>query len=376
MDKQTFFAITILMGNIIGAGVLGIPYVVSRSGLVPGLIMLAVISIPMIMMYFCVGEITLRHKAVCQLAGMYKFYFKNNKLLVKLAIISMFMSMGSAITAYITGAGSVLSGLLGGLDAKVYSFIFFLVVSLIVLRGLKTVGRFEAVLSTSLFILIVSLSIYCIFGIKTENLTAVSTKVSDLFFPYGVILFACLGFSIIPQMEKQLIKQKHNLKKAITIGFFTCVGLYAIFMFSFVGKYGINVQQIAIESLEYPYKIIGEILVLAAMTSPFLAIGIVLRDSMMEDFGLGKLTAWFIACWIPYFVTLLSPTFIDILSVSGTYFGGIDGIMVCIMFLKARKMKEEKPAFTAPFGTKAVYFIAVFFILGMIYQTLSLLKVF
>ncbi|MDD5418173.1 MAG: aromatic amino acid transport family protein, partial [Candidatus Nanoarchaeia archaeon] len=92
MNKNTFYAITLLMGNIIGAGVLGIPYAVSKSGLIPGLLMLAGISVPMLMMYMYMGEITLRLKPVHQLAGMFKHYFKNNKILKNIAVISLFMS--------------------------------------------------------------------------------------------------------------------------------------------------------------------------------------------------------------------------------------------------------------------------------------------
>ncbi|HLD97187.1 MAG TPA: aromatic amino acid transport family protein, partial [Candidatus Nanoarchaeia archaeon] len=69
INTRLFEAIATLIGTTIGAGVLGIPYVVAQSGLAVGLLHIIIIGTAAIMVNLLLGEIVLRTKGNHQLSG-------------------------------------------------------------------------------------------------------------------------------------------------------------------------------------------------------------------------------------------------------------------------------------------------------------------
>src|SRR3989344_2790109 len=66
---KTFTGISILVGAIIGAGFLGIPYVLMQSGFAIGVIEIIILASVMILVMLYLGEITLRTRGEHQLVG-------------------------------------------------------------------------------------------------------------------------------------------------------------------------------------------------------------------------------------------------------------------------------------------------------------------
>ena len=69
MVKKAILAASTLIGTIIGAGIFGIPYVVVKSGFPIGLTHILIIAILTIITMLYLGEIALRTKENCHLAG-------------------------------------------------------------------------------------------------------------------------------------------------------------------------------------------------------------------------------------------------------------------------------------------------------------------
>ncbi len=69
MVKGVYKAIATLIGTIIGAGVLGLPYVISQAGFNLGLILILIIGLAVLYMNLFYGEVVLRTKTAHQLAG-------------------------------------------------------------------------------------------------------------------------------------------------------------------------------------------------------------------------------------------------------------------------------------------------------------------
>ena len=70
MSKRKFFAAAFtLTGTIVGAGILGLPYVFSRSGFFIGFFWLILLGLIMLFVNLCLGEISLRTKKIHQLPG-------------------------------------------------------------------------------------------------------------------------------------------------------------------------------------------------------------------------------------------------------------------------------------------------------------------
>ncbi len=144
-----------MIGTIIGAGVLGIPYVIAKSGFLYGTLLILVIGLAFLFLNLFAGEIVLRTKEQHQLTGYMEKYLgpwgKN------LMMFSMVFGIYGALTAYLIGEGQVLKTIFGG-SAWIYTLIFFVIVGIIIFRGAKAMGKVELVM-ISLLVVVVFLSL-------------------------------------------------------------------------------------------------------------------------------------------------------------------------------------------------------------------------
>ena len=102
-------AVFMITGMTIGAGVLGIPYVVAQVGLKVGIIYILVLGLVMLCLNLMIGEIAVRTKQSLQIPGLVGRYLgKWPKYFINTIIV--FASYG-ALLAYIIGEGQALAAL-------------------------------------------------------------------------------------------------------------------------------------------------------------------------------------------------------------------------------------------------------------------------
>ncbi|MCX6780208.1 MAG: hypothetical protein NT034_03445 [Candidatus Magasanikbacteria bacterium] len=185
-------AVFMITGMTIGAGVLGIPYVVSRVGLLVGLGYIAVLGAVVLLLNLMIGEIIIRTKDSFQLPGLAgKYIGPWAKVLMSVMIVCGGLG---ALLAYMIGEGEALSNLFGG-TPEVWAVIFWTIASFSVWRGLQTVKVLEKVLSIIVLSIIIGLSFGILPQIHPENFHYFDS--TNFFLPLGVILFAlqahCFG---------------------------------------------------------------------------------------------------------------------------------------------------------------------------------------
>ena len=112
-DTRRFLsAIAVLVGTCIGAGVLGIPYVASKSGFFVSLFYIFFIGAIILLVNLYLGEVALRTKGNHQIAGYANKYLgKRGKIVAQIATL---FGIYSAIVAYLLGVGASLSFLFFG----------------------------------------------------------------------------------------------------------------------------------------------------------------------------------------------------------------------------------------------------------------------
>jgi len=143
-QKKYFSAISILTGTIIGAGMFGIPYVVSRVGFSIGILYLVLLGIVVTLVTLAFGEIVARTKKRFQMTGYAKKYLGSwGQGLMSFSLI--FGTYG-ALLAYTIAIGNFLniifSPIFGG-TSFIYSIIFYILGSLAILFGLGIVEKIE-----------------------------------------------------------------------------------------------------------------------------------------------------------------------------------------------------------------------------------------
>jgi tyrosine-specific transport protein len=379
MSKKHFWqAVSILIGTIIGAGVLGIPFIVAQAGFLTGLISIIGLGLVMLISNLYLGEITLRTKGNHQLTGYAKKYLGNSgKVLMSL---SMSIGIFGAMIAYLLGEGQVLAELFGG-SPFTWMIVFFIIMGIITFVGLQAVSTSELVLDIvklSIFIVIV---VFIGFSGKFSLQPLASFSLAKLLIPYGVILFAFAGSPAIPEM-REILRHRfghwREMKKAIILATLIPMLVYVIFAGLVIGVTGSSTTEVATvglgRALGTTPLILLNVFAALAMATSFIALALALKEMFVFDFGLHKHVAWAITMFIPLGLVIGGiQSFITVIAVTGAIVGGINGVLILIMHAKAKKFGDRKPEFVVKKSTViAVLFIGLF-ILGAIVELYRIL---
>ena len=369
VKKSAFPAIATLTGTIIGAGILGIPYVFSKAGFLVGLIDLIILGVLVLLLNLYLGEIILRTKTKHQLPGYVgKYLGKKGKILM---LISSLIFLYGALIAYILGEGEVLSFVLLGTTnfSILFSMIFFFIMLPIVYFGIRALEKGE-----TFGLIIISLIILIIFFVfipqaNVNNFSFISSNPIMWFMPYGVILFAFLALSAIPEIREELQGNEKQMKKSIIIGSLIPIFLYILFVIEVYGFSGQNTPEIATIALGR----LPSLLAIFTMFTAFCAIGVALKELYIYDFNIKHDSAFALAFFpvfiISFFLMILNKLdFIRIISLIGSVAGGLASILVLFALKKAKEKSERKPEYSIPLNWPIIIILSIIFIAGIIYQ--------
>jgi len=371
---KTLRAVATLVGTTIGAGIFGLPYAISRAGWVAGSLLLVGFGWVTIIINLAFGEVILRTKGDRQLSGYGEIYFGRWGKIA--GFVALAVGVYGAMLAYTTQIGNFLHTLMPGVSAPALSVIFFVFGAFAIFRGIKSVSELE-LLFTILIILLVG--VIAVIGwpeITDHHLNFVADN-PDFLTPYGVIMFALAGSSVVPEVEE--IIRDHHKKLWIAIFFGTLIPLliYGLFTTVVIGVSGTAVSQDAIPGLigALPNWLVdlGAILGITAMTTSFISLGFVLRELYFRDFEMSNSSALFLA--LAPVITLFflgARSFINLIQFTGILTGGLTGTMILALFLKARTSGTEEPDYILPLPRWTVYFLIGVFTLGVVARIMTL----
>ncbi|MDP7115548.1 MAG: aromatic amino acid transport family protein [Candidatus Woesearchaeota archaeon] len=382
MEKPYIQAVATYVGFVIGAGILGIPFVVAKAGFLTGLIDIILIGIIFAILNMYMGEIALSTKGHHQLPGYAKIYLGNKgKLLMSFSLI---FGMSGSIIAYIVKGGEFLAALLqpsfGG-NLLLYALLFFIPLAYLTHRGLKAVENAEVYMVSIILVIVVILGFVGMKHINPSNLTGFS--LGKLFIPFGVVMFSFLGTGAIPEIREELQNHKHLMKKSIMTGACIVTVVYILFALIVIGISGEAVTDGAIiglgDILGTPILIIGIIFGLLTMSTSFIAIGTALKESYVFDFKISEKNAFRIACFIPLAVAILillsgiTNAFFKILDITGIIAGGLVGFIIIPMVWKAKAHHNRKPEYKIPDNKIIEIAILIVFTLGILFEFIRIL---
>ncbi|MFA4960450.1 MAG: aromatic amino acid transport family protein [Candidatus Pacearchaeota archaeon] len=370
MVNKKFWAATFtLSGTIIGAGILGLPYIFSKSGFFVGVLWLIIFGGIMTFVNLCFGEITLRTNGKHQLSGYAEKYLgKWGKRIMFFAVI---FGVYSALLAYIVGEGKSLSQILPwDIDPIFYGIIFWGFLTFLLKGGMRELKKIETYSVLTIIFIILGILLWFLPTINFENLLLFD--LSKFFIPIGVILFSLLGFIAIPELKNELKGQEKLLKKAIILGGTIPVFLYIIFCGIFIGILGNNISEVATLSLGPIVTMVG----IFTMSSAFFILTYSLKNTFKFDFGVSEKTNLFFSSLLPLIVYLLIQKFnllgfTSILGIGGVVSAGLTGIMILIMEQKAKKYGNREPEFKMPIGWVGAALLSLIFAIGIFFECLK-----
>jgi len=375
-NNKLLIAITTLIGTIVGAGILGIPYAIAKVGFFWGFIIIVTLGLCFILINLFAGEMILRTKKQHQLTGYAQKYLgKWGKIVMTLV---MLMSLYGALIAYLIGEGSTLYAIFGFGSPLIYTLIFFAITSYIIFSGIKATGKTELVLISLLIIIVFVIGVFSYRSMDFSRL--LTSNITNFLLPYGIVLFAYMALPAIPELQEVIGKEKKLLKKAIIWGSVIPIIIYLFFAAVVVGAVGLENfelldtnQRIATIALSiYSNKILGvfaNILAVLAMFTSYLTIGIALTEMYEYDYKLNRKLALSLTFFIPLIVVLFNLTsFLTVLAITGAIAGGLEAVMVMLMYWRAKKLGDRKPEYTMPNFYVLGGIILVMFLIGSIYQ--------
>ena len=366
-------AVFIITGMTIGAGILGLPYVIARSGLAVGLVLVVLWGLVMLLLNLMLGEIAVRTEGNFQLpgfAGKYLGQWAKNLM----SVIIVFSGFG-ALLAYIIGEGQTLAEIFGG-PAMWWSIFFWSIGSFFIWRGLQTVKTLERVLSLAVIIIIVALSLFLLPKMNTANLHYVNW--SNFFLPFGVILFALHATPSIAEAHALLPGSSKRFKKAIIIGTLIPIAVYVLFCLATVGYFGLNTAEIATIGLGRAFgpafSIIANAFAVMAMATCFMGMGVALKQTLVWDHKISRHVAEFTVVIVPILLFLFGfRSFVEVLDLVGGLFIGFESLMIVLICYMARR-KGDLDA--SRYGFKHFWLAAVpvilFFLAATVYSALKI----
>ncbi len=369
-------AVATLMGTVIGAGILALPYVIAKAGFLLGLLLMLGLGGVFVFIHLFVGEIVLRTKEQFQLTGYAEKYLGSWGK--KLMTFTFIFGIYGALIAYTIGEGEALHAIFKIGSPLLWSILFFVAALGIALRGIKTAGKVELVLNAFLFVVVVIIGLLSYKNMQWEYLAPVHW--SYFLFPYGAILFAYMGATAVPQMQEVLERDRRLMKKAILIGSSLPILVYVLFsviIISLVGLENFEMlapnQRIATVALSFYASpllgILANLLAVLTMSTSFFTLSIALLEMYHYDYRFSRVTAALLTFVLPFLIALFGvATFIGVIGITGTLAGGVLQILVVLMYWKAKKLGNRTPEYTLGKHYWLGTFFILLFLLGILYQ--------
>lgn len=359
--KEFFKGFSILTGTIIGVGFFSLPYVTS------------IVSFPVILFYFVIlgtivliihlffGELSLRTPDYKRLPGFAKIYL--GRFGEKITLFNSIFGLMGASLSYLIVGGEFLGNLLFPIskNLELGPFIYFFLGSILIYFGVSKISWMEFLGIILIFSIPVLIFLKGIPYLRFENLF-LKADFSQIFLPYGIVLFSLWGTSLIPELEEILKENKKLLKPVIFSSILASGIFYLFFIILILGIAGKEVSKTAILGLEkFLGKNINYLMLSFAIITTFtsyISLGLTLKNIFWYDLKIRKNLSFFIASFFPFLLYLCGfKEFLKVISLTGGIFLAVEGILILLMYQKINK--KLRPL---------IFFIGCFLLFGIFYE--------
>ena len=333
----------LILSGTIGAGILGIPFVISQVGVGIGLICIILIGFLTFGLNLLIAEIACSTKRPLQLVGLAREYLGRPGEII-MGIIMYSMLFGTLLI-YLIGEGDTLAALFGG-DPAGWALAFFLLATAFVVVGMKTIKIVEMILLFGIFLVVALIAGLGFPHVQFSNLT--SAMPANILVLYSVLIFAFHGTTSIPEAHSILNKKVKIFKRSIFTASLVCIILYAIFSLIVVGVTGADTTPIATIGLGFKIgpiaQALANIFAVLTMATGFLMGASAVRDSMKWDFRLPHISAALFVCTIPaVFYFLGVRQFILVMDLVGGIFVSLELLLMIVIYWRARHLGRVTP---------------------------------
>lgn len=348
-SRLTFWeASSIIIGHGIGAGILSVPYLASRSCWWDILWIAAAAYLVNLLLHFMIAELSYNNGGAQFIRCFERELFvgKIGKLLTWVAFALLGFSTVVNVSGFITGAAAALTAWLG-LPELMAMLLFYILSAGIVYLGLKVVGVCEKIAVFSMVgVVVILLAATLLSELSPLSTTFISS--SNLLALYSMVAFSLSAVMSTPQVVKGLQGDVRRIRGAIATG--TGLNLLLILVITFMTLLGAGSdisQNGALVDLAAHLggwvSVIGYIFTLLALATSFWANILNLRDIVDEQVHWGPRWSWLAASLPCLVIALLRFTSFVGFTRLASVVQVLTGVGIIVAYHRSRKKAGASP---------------------------------
>ena len=341
----TWEAACIITGYGIGGGVLAMPYLAAKNGIVMAFVILIVAFLASYLLHMMIADLVLKCDEGTQIVSVFSRFLFRGRLKAVLTVIFfalMAVVLCSNLAAYVAGAAEVVVGMLSIPDL-VAKLIFYILAASVVIFGLKAVAVSEKIMVAVIFAIIAVLAVFS-FTAEPHALPMTSGTFKDGLAYYGMAMFAFSAFFSIPQAVDGLGRDEKKIKKAVFLGLGNNFVLIVIItLCSLIASKEITevVMTGWSAGIGQWAVVAGGVFTVLAMLTTYWSISLALSEIVEEQLKWNARLCWILATVPSLLLALFNlGNFLDFLQVAA----GAIAIIVAMMVIPTyRNAKKEVP---------------------------------
>lgn len=342
----TWEAACIITGYGIGAGVLSMPYMAARNGLILSTLILILSLLACYVLHLMIAEIALKEGNGGQIIScLNRFLFrgKTKQVLTVIFFVLMAVILVTNLAAYISGAEEIIVGLLP-IPSIAAKLLFYVVAASVVLFGLKAVGVSEKIAVTVIFALIAALAAASLLNVRNP-LSLSAGSLNDALAYYGLAMFAMSAFFSVPQAVEGLDGDTKKIRKAVFLGLLNnFILILVISVCSLLSS--TEITELAMvgwsAGIGLWAQLIGGLFTVLAMLTTYWSLSLALGGIVDDMLHTGTKISWLLATLPSLILVLFNVAgFLDLMRTAGGLIAIIIAVMVVPAYHNARRDVPE-----------------------------------
>ncbi len=296
----TFEAISMIVGNSIGTGIIAVPYLATKNSMLDVIWMVAIAYIVNVILHLIIAELSYNNGGV-QLVKSFEgelFHGVMKKIFSWVVFVVYGLAIMTGVSGNINGGAQIFTNWFG-IPLWSAQVIYYIIAGIVVFMGMKAVGIAQKY-AVVLLMGIVAVMTVGTFLHPVNTLYTAPFHWNNLLALYSMVVFATSANQAVIQVVKGLDGNPGKIRSCIFIGF----GLSSIFvlivtMTVLLGTKGEITKELAYmqlgESIGSWAVVLAGIFSLFALLTTFWSNTLALRDVVHEQIGTGNRISWLIA---------------------------------------------------------------------------------
>ncbi len=296
----TFEAISMIVGNSIGTGIIAVPYLATKNSMLDVIWMVTIAYIVNVILHLIIAELSYNNGGV-QLVKSFEgelFHGVMKKIFSWVVFVVYGLAIMTGVSGNINGGAQIFTNWFG-IPLWSAQVIYYIIAGIVVFMGMKAVGIAQKY-AVVLLMGIVAVMTVGTFLHPVNTLYTAPFHWNNLLAIYSMVVFATSANQAVIQVVKGLDGNPGKIRSCIFIGF----GLSSIFvlivtMTVLLGTKGEITKELAYmqlgESIGSWAGVLAGIFSLFALLTTFWSNTLALRDVVHEQIGTGNRISWLIA---------------------------------------------------------------------------------